>query len=91
MKNKIQPLHDRVVILPTPVEDKTKSGIIIPDTAKEKPQTGTVKYCGKGNGVEPMSVKVGDTVMYAKMVGQPIFIEDVPHIILREADIMAII
>lgn len=88
---KIQPLGDRVIILPIPPESKTASGIIIPDTAKEKPQKGTIIYCGKGTRDEPMQVKVGDNVMYGKHAGAPINVDEKNCLIMRESDILAII
>lgn len=90
-KQVIQPLHDRVVIYPIPISTKTASGIIIPDTAKEKPLKGVVKYCGDGFKDEPMVVKVGYNVLYGKHVGQEIIIADKPYLIMREGDILAII
>lgn len=91
MSQPIQPLHDRVIIEPLPVESKTASGIIIPDSVKEKPQRGTVLYCGAGLKGETMTVKVGDTVLYQKFAGNDIEIEGKKCLIMREADISAII
>jgi chaperonin GroES len=87
----ITPLHDRVIIKPTPAEDKTAGGIIIPDTAKEKPQRGTVLAAGPGKKDEPVSVKKGDTVLYGKYSGTEIRIDDQDVLIMRESDILAII
>lgn len=89
--NKNQPLHDRVILEPLPVESKSAGGIIIPDTAKEKPQRGKILYVGNGVKDEAMTVKVGDTVLYGKHAGQPINIDDKPCLIMREADILMII
>lgn len=88
MSEPIEPLHDRVIVLPIPVESITSGGIVIPDTAKEKPQRGKIIYCGLGRKDEPMQVKIGDTVLYGKHAGQEIEIEGKSHLILREADIM---
>ena len=87
----IQPLGDRVVIEPAPAEEKTSSGIIIPDTAKEKPQQGKVLAVGKGKADEPMTVKVGDTVLYGKYGGTELKIEGKDLLIMRESDIYGII
>ncbi len=90
-KLSIQPLADRVVVKPAEAEIKTKSGIIIPDTAKEKPQRGEVVAVGNGKKDEPMTVKVGDTVLYGKYSGTEINIEGDDYLIMRESDILAII
>lgn len=90
-KVKITPLADRVLVLPEAAEEKTASGIIIPDTAKEKPQKGTVKAVGKGKITEPMTVKEGDVVLYGKYSGTEITIEGVEYLMMRESDILAII
>jgi chaperonin GroES len=87
----IQPLGDRVVIEPAAAEEKTSSGIIIPDTAKEKPLTGKVVAVGKGNADEPMTVKVGDTVLYGKYGGTELKINGMDLLIMRESDIFGII
>ena len=87
----IQPLGDRVVIEPAPAEEKTSSGIIIPDTAKEKPQQGKVLGVGKGKADEPMTVKLGDTVLYGKYGGTELKIEGKDLLIMRESDIYGII
>jgi len=87
----IQPLHDRIVIQPVPAETKTAGGIIIPDTAKEKPQRGKVIAAGPGKKDEPVTVKKGDTVLYGKFAGTEIRIADQDLLILRESDILAII
>ncbi len=88
---KIKPLADRVVIESSPAEEKTSGGIIIPDTAKEKPQKGTVIAIGNGKKDEPMTVKVGDKVLYGKYAGTEITIEGNSYLIMRESDIVAII
>jgi chaperonin GroES len=90
-KLKIKPLADRVLIEPAPAEDKTASGIIIPDTAKEKPQKGTVVAIGTGKKDEPMTVKAGDVVLYGKYAGTEITIDGKNYIIMRESDIVAVI
>ncbi|HNT70134.1 MAG TPA: co-chaperone GroES [Bacteroidales bacterium] len=88
---KIKPLADRVVIEPAPAEEKTAGGIIIPDTAKEKPLKGTVVAVGSGKKDEPMTVKVGDQVLYSKYAGTEITIDGKEYLIVRESDILAII
>lgn len=87
----IRPLADRVLIEPAAAEEKTASGIIIPDTAKEKPMRGTVVAAGPGKKDEPTMVKVGDTVLYGKYSGTEIQIEGRDYLMMREADILAII
>ena len=91
MSVKIQPLADRVVVEPAAAEQKTASGIIIPDTAKEKPQKGTIVAVGAGKKDEPMTVKVGDNVLYGKYAGTEITIEGKDYLIMRESDLFAII
>ena len=91
---KLQPLADRVVVKPIEREEVTKGGIVLPDTAKEKPQEGEVLAVGPGRLSEdgkriPLDVKVGDIVIYAKYGGTEIKIEDEELIILRESDILA--
>jgi len=88
---KIQPLADRVLVEPAPAEEKTMGGIIIPDTAKEKPQRGTVVAAGQGKKDEPMTVKVGDKVLYGKYAGTELSLEGKDYLIMRESDIVAII
>ncbi|MCS6968467.1 MAG: co-chaperone GroES [Cytophagales bacterium] len=88
---KIKPLADRVVVEPAPAEERTASGIIIPDTAKEKPQRGTVVAVGTGKKDEPMTVKVGDAVLYGKYAGTEITIDGKEYLIMRESDIFAIL
>lgn len=87
----IKPLADRVVVQPAPAEEKTASGIIIPDTAKEKPQRGTVVAVGPGKKDEPMTVKTGDTVLYGKYAGTELNIEGEDYLIMKESDIYAIV
>ncbi len=88
---KIQPLADRVLIKPAPAEEKTIGGIIIPDTAKEKPLKGEVVACGNGTKDEEMVVKVGDQVLYGKYAGQELEFEGVKYLIMRQSDIVAIL
>jgi chaperonin GroES len=90
-KIKLKPLADRVIVEAAPAEEKTASGIIIPDTAKEKPQRGKVVAVGSGKKDEPMTVKVGDTVLYGKYSGTEINVENREYLIMRESDIFAII
>ena len=90
-KLNITPLHDRVIIKPAAAEEKTAGGIIIPDTAKEKPQRGTIIAVGNGKKDEPMTVKVGDTVLYGKYSGTEVQIEGKDYLIMRESDIFAVI
>lgn len=90
-KLSITPLHDRVVIKPAAAEEKTAGGIIIPDTAKEKPQRGTVVAAGPGKKDEPVTVKVGDTVLYGKYAGTELSVEGQDLLIMRESDILAIV
>lgn len=90
-KLNITPLHDRVVVKPAPAEEKTAGGINIPDTAKEKPQRGTVVAAGPGKKDEPVTVKVGDTVLYGKYAGTELNVEGDELLIMRESDILAIV
>ena len=87
----IKPLADRVVIEPKEAETKTASGIYIPDTAKEKPQQGTVVAAGPGKKDEPMEVKVGDVVLYGKYAGTEVTVDDVKYLIVKQSDILAIL
>ena len=87
----VRPLSDRVLIKPAEMEQKTASGIIIPDTAKENPMRGEVIAVGPGKKDEPMSVKVGDQVLYGKYSGTEIAIDGIDYLIMRENDIYAII
>lgn len=87
----IKPLADRVLVEPVEAETKTASGIIIPDNAKEKPQQGKVVAVGNGKKDEPMTVKVGDTVLYGKYSGSELKLEGKDYLIMRESDILAIV
>ena len=93
---KLRPLGDRVVIQPTPREEMTKSGIVLPDTAKEKPQEGKIIAAGPGRLTdegkrEPMDVKDGDTVLYAKYAGTEFKVEGDELLIVSQKDILAIV
>ena len=88
---KIKLLEDRVLVQAAEAEEKTKAGIIIPDTAKEKPQKGIVMSVGPGKKDEPTTVKDGDVVLYGKYAGTEISIDDEDYMIMRESDILAII
>ena len=93
---KLRPLGDRVVIQPTPREEMTKSGIVLPDTAKEKPQEGTIIAAGPGRinddgEREPMDVKTGDKVLYAKYAGTEFKIEGDELLIVSQKDILAVV
>ena len=90
-KLSIKPLADRVIVEVSPAEEKTASGLIIPDTAKEKPQKGTVIAVGNGKKDEPLTVKVGDTVLYGKYAGTEISVDGKELLIMRESDIFAVI
>ncbi|MAS29115.1 MAG: co-chaperone GroES [Flavobacteriaceae bacterium] len=90
-KIKIQPLADRVLIEPAAAETKTSSGIIIPDTAKEKPQKGTVVAVGPGTKENPVTVKVGNQVLYGKYAGTELQLEGVDYLMMKENDILAIV
>ncbi|UNZ00182.1 co-chaperone GroES [Zhouia spongiae] len=87
----IKPLADRVLIEPLAAETTTSSGIIIPDTAKEKPQKGTVVAAGPGTKDEPLTVKVGDTVLYGKYAGTELKLDGNDYLMMRESDILAIV
>jgi len=87
----VKPLADRVLVEPAAAEQKTAGGIIIPDTAKEKPQKGTVVAIGNGKKDEPLTVKIGDQVLYGKYSGTEINIEGKDYLIMRESDILAVI
>ena len=96
MSISIKPLADRVIVAPAAAEEKTKSGIIIPDTAKEKPQRGEVVAVGEGKVSEQGSlmqpqVKVGDQVLYGKYAGTEISIDGGDYLIMRESDILAVL
>ena len=90
-KVNITPLADRVLVEPAAAEEKTASGIIIPDTAKEKPQKGEIVAVGNGKKDEPLTVKVGNQVLYGKYSGTEISIEGKEYLIMRESDIFAIV
>ena len=87
----MKPIADRVIIKPAPADEKTKGGLIIPDTAKEKPQRGEVIAAGPGKKDHTMTVQVGDTVLYGKYSGQEISYEGSDYLIMREEDILCII
>ncbi len=89
--NMIRPLADRVVIEPKAAETQTASGLYIPDTAKEKPQQGTVVAAGPGKKDEPMEVKVGDVVIYGKYAGTEVSVEGKDYLIMKQSDILAIL
>lgn len=91
MALKIQPLSDRVLVQPQEAETKTASGIIIPDSAKEKPQQGKVVAVGSGKKDHKMTVKVGDTVLYGKYSGTELKLDGNDYLIMREDDILAIV
>ena len=93
---KIKPLADRVVVKPLPAEDKTKGGLIVPDTAKERPQQGEVVAVGPGRVSDdgkriPAEVKVGDKILYGKYTGTEVDYEGTEYLIMRESDVFAII
>lgn len=88
---KFKPINDRVVVEPAPAEEKTAGGIIIPDTAKEKPQRGKVVAVGPGKDDNKMTVKKGDTVLYGKYAGQELSFEGKDYLIMREDDILVIL
>ena len=90
-KVNFKPLADRVLVEPAAAEEKTASGIIIPDTAKEKPQKGTIVAIGTGKKDEPMNVKVGDSVLYGKYSGTEVQIDGTEYLIMKESDIYGII
>jgi chaperonin GroES len=87
----IKPLADRVLVQPAAAEEKTASGLYIQDTAKEKPQKGTVVAVGNGKKDEPLTVKVGDTVLYGKYSGTELSVDGNDYLIMRESDIFAIL
>ncbi len=93
---KIKPLADRILVKPSPAEEKTASGIIIPDTAKEKPMQGEVVAVGQGRVTDAgnfvkLEVKAGDKVLYGKYSGTEVTIDGVEYLIMRESDVYAII
>ncbi|KGL49573.1 co-chaperone GroES [Porphyromonas cangingivalis] len=87
----IKPLADRVLVVPIPAEEKTVNGIIIPDSAKEKPLRGTVRAVGQGTKDEEMVLKEGDVVLYGKYAGTEIELEGEKVLIMRQSDILAVI
>jgi len=92
----LRPLGDRVVVKPVDKEERTKSGIVLPDTAKEKPQEGIVEAVGTGrildNGTKvPMELKVGDKVLYAKYAGNEFKLEEIEYLIISEKDVLAVV
>ena len=92
----IRPLGDRIVVKPTPSEEKTKSGIVLPDTAKEKPQEGEVVAVGSGKLLEtgqrvPIDLKVGDKILFSKYAGNEVKLDDVEYLIMRESDVLGAI
>lgn len=91
MSVKFRPLADRVLIEPIQAETKTASGIIIPDTAKEKPQEGTVIAVGPGKVDEPTTVKAGDKVLYGKFAGSELKLDGKDYLIVKESDLLGII
>ena len=90
-KVNFKPLADRVLVEPEAAEEKTASGIIIPDTAKEKPQKGKIIAVGDGTTDHKMNVKVGDRVLYGKYSGTELTIEDTDYLIMKESDIFGIL
>ena len=87
----VKPLSDRVLVLPNPAEEKTAGGLIIPDTAKEKPLAGKVVAVGPGTSEIKMEVRVGDEVLYGKYAGTEIRIDGTDYLIMKQQDILAII
>lgn len=87
----IKPLADRVLIKPAPAEEKTAGGIIIPDTAKEKPLQGEVLAIGNGTKDEEMVLKAGDTVLYGKYAGTEVEFDGVKYLIMRQSDVLAVL
>jgi len=92
----IRPLGDRVVVKPLPTEEKTKGGIVLPDTVKEKPQEGEVIAIGSGKLLEtgqrvPIDLKPGDKILFSKYAGNEVKIDDVEYLIMREADVLGVI
>jgi chaperonin GroES len=90
MSVKFKPLADRVLVEPAPAEQKTASGIIIPDTAKEKPLNGKIVAVGSGKKDEPITVKVGDSVLYGQYSGTEIKIDGKTYLIMRESDVYGV-
>ncbi len=90
-KISIKPLADRVLVLPLDAETKTASGIYIPDSAKEKPQKGTVKAVGPGTKKNPITVSIGDTVLYGKYAGTELNHDGIDYLMMKESDLLAIV
>ena len=93
---KLTPLHDRIIVKPAPAEEVTKGGIIIPDTAKEKPLQGKITAVGKGRTDDsgkliPMQLKVGDNVLYGKYAGTEVTIDGEEYLMMKENDVFAIV
>ena len=88
---KLKPINDRIVVKPAPAEEKTKGGLIIPDTAKEKPQRGEVIAVGPGKDGNLMTVQEGDIVLYGKYSGQELSVDGVDYLIMREDDVLVIL
>ena len=93
---KIKPLADRVVVKPSPADEKTKGGIILPDTAKEKPVIGEIVAAGPGRRADdgkvvPLELKVGDKILYGKYSGTEVTLDDQEYLIMRETDIFAVV
>jgi chaperonin 10 Kd subunit len=91
MSVKLKPLADRVLVEPAPAETTTASGIIIPDTAQEKPQKGKIVAVGVGTKENPITVKVGDTVLYGKYAGTELKLEGKTYLIMKENDLLGIL
>lgn len=95
MAQRVKPLHDRIIVKRIEEEEKSKGGIIIPDTAKEKPQQGTVVAAGPGRKQDgkllPLDIKAGDTILFAKYAGTEIKIDGEEHLILREEDVLGVV
>ena len=87
----MKPIADRVIIKPSPAEDKTKGGLIIPDTAKEKPLQGEVLAAGNGTKDEEMVLKAGDTVLYGKYAGTEVELDGEKYLIMRQSDVLAVL
>ena len=94
--SKLEPLGDRIIIKPLEREERTKSGLVLPDTAKEKPQEGKVIAVGSGKllddgGIKKLEVKTGDRVLYGKYAGTEVTLNDEDYLILREDDVLAVV
>lgn len=87
----MKPINDRVIVKPAPAEEKTKGGIIIPDTAKERPQRGEVVAVGPGKEGNLMTVQIGDTVLYGKYAGTELNFDGTDYLIMREDDILCVL